>query len=71
MLTTKVPISVLIEIFTAISNDEKAREKATEITVDIDLRLGLDLGIVINCIEDDNIRSWALNELSTYTPEEE
>ena len=70
MLITKVPVSVLIEIFAAISNDEKAKEKAAETIVNVELALGLDLGIVINCIEDDDIRSWALNELSVYTPEE-
>ena len=70
MLTTKVPVSVLIEIFAAISNDEKAKEKAAETIVNVELALGLDFRHVINCIEDDDIRSWALNELSRYTPEE-
>ena len=71
MLITKVPVSVLIEIFAAISNDEKAREKAAETMTEVELSLGLDLGIVINCIEDDDVRRWALRELSVYTPVED
>lgn len=69
MLTTKVPVSVLAEIFAAISNDEKAREKAAETIVDVEIALGLDLGIIINCIQDDDVRRWALNELKVYMPE--
>ena len=71
MVTIKMPVSVLVEIFATISNDEKAREKAAEITVDVEIGFGLGLGTVIRCIEDDDVRRWALNELSVYKTEEE
>ncbi len=71
MLTIEVPVSVLAEIFVAISNDEKAREKAAETMIDVEIAFGLQLGPVIGCIEDDDVRRWALNELSVYKTEEE
>ena len=70
MATIKMPVSVLAEIFAAISNDVNARKKAAETMCWIDLRLGLDLGTVILCIEDDDVRRWALNEINVYKTED-